>query len=141
MGSIGELPSLGNGMFYMNSRVRSADITDGLSHTLAVGERASLFCQAPWAGCVSRTVIQTSPNAPVFLTLMEEAPVMALARVGYHQFNDPYSVPYDFFSPHRTVVNFAFADGSARKISVDTSLPVLSALGSIRGSESVTLDE
>ena len=42
-GRIGEYPTQGNGVFYRNSRTRHADIKDGLSMTLSIGERGAFL--------------------------------------------------------------------------------------------------
>ncbi len=41
------------GMFYRNSGVRMADVTDGASNTLFVGERSSRLAYATWTGSVT----------------------------------------------------------------------------------------
>ena len=41
------------GMFYRNSAVRMADVTDGSSNTLFVGERSSSLAYATWTGSVT----------------------------------------------------------------------------------------
>src|SRR5262245_32367172 len=71
-GEIGEEPGDGNGLFFRNSHTRFADMTDGSSNTLAVGERAALFTQTPWAGAVSHGTTRVTPGAPVTSTAVEE---------------------------------------------------------------------
>jgi prepilin-type processing-associated H-X9-DG protein len=55
---------------------------------------------------------------------------MPLARVGRKHLNDPWSEPYDFFSPHPSACQFAFCDGSVRGVNFSTSVPVLQAMAS-----------
>jgi hypothetical protein len=134
-------PDAGDGVFYRNSRVRIADITDGASTTLAVGERPALFAQAPWAGAITGGSCQTTPGAPVYVALREPPSVMVMARVGKRRLMDPHSEPYDFFSPHRDVIHFAFADGSARPLSTAVSLDVLAALATRSGGEVISASD
>jgi len=128
----------GDGMFYCNSQTRVRDIVDGLSSTIAVGERAALFAKGPWAGAVAYGSIRTTVDAPVFLSLVEAAPVMPLARLsGRRCLNDPYLEPYDFFSAHRNVAPFLFADGSVHLLSQQVDPNVLLGLITIAGGETV----
>jgi len=137
-GEMGEHPFLSDGMFYCNSRVTVKDVTDGLSTTLALGERACWLCRSPWVGAVSSGMVEISDNAPVWYITKEEAPVQTLASFFNNiPLNDPASTPYCFFSSHRTVVVFAFADGSARPLSTSTAYPVLEALSTIANGEVV----
>lgn len=136
-GLLGTHPEAGNGCFYRNSRVKLTDIKDGTSYTLALGERAALFTQTPWAGAMSGGTAQTRLGAPVYISIAEPAPVMVMARIGHRAFMDPYSEPYDFFSPHAGFVHFAFADGSVHPLSIRTDIAVLQALATIAGDESL----
>src|SRR5439155_24611557 len=106
-----------DGLFFRNSMVRSIEVTDGLSNTLALGERACLMAQSPWAGLVNTGTCRTTPNAPVYVSIIEPSPTLVLARVnGRRTLNDPNSEPYDYFSPHANVAMFAFADATVRRL-------------------------
>lgn len=128
----------GTGIFYRNSRTRILDITDGTSSTLAIGERGALLAQAPWAGAVPGGTCRTTVDAPVYQSVAMSASSMVMARMsGRRPLNDPYSEPYDFFSPHRTVTNFLFADGSVHSLSNGVPLGTLRALATRAGDEVV----
>jgi prepilin-type N-terminal cleavage/methylation domain-containing protein len=137
---IGDTPGCGNGLFYRNSRVRFADIGDGTSNTFAVGERAALFTQAPWAGAVSAGTARITPGAPVTSDAVEDAPVQVLAHCGSHALNDNRSDPDDFFTPHVGTAFFLFADGSVRPVSVKTDVDIIRALATRNGGEVVNPD-
>jgi prepilin-type N-terminal cleavage/methylation domain-containing protein/prepilin-type processing-associated H-X9-DG protein len=139
-GDLGGAPDVSNGIFYRNSRTRLTDVADGTSNTLAVGERAALFAQSPWCGVISAGTVRTTPGAPVYQSISEPAPAMPLARVNKKPLNDPFSEPYDFFSPHPGLVNFAFADGSVRALRPDLDQAVLQALATRAGDEPVSTD-
>jgi prepilin-type N-terminal cleavage/methylation domain-containing protein/prepilin-type processing-associated H-X9-DG protein len=131
----------GNGLFFRNSRVHFADITDGSSNTFAIGERASLFTQTPWAGAVSYGTTRITPGAPVNnQSAVEEAATQVLVHIAVHTLNDPNSDPEDFFSPHAGVANFLFADGSVRPLHAETSLGVLQALATRNGGETANVE-
>jgi prepilin-type N-terminal cleavage/methylation domain-containing protein/prepilin-type processing-associated H-X9-DG protein len=132
-------PDFGNGVFFRNSRVRLQDITDGTSNTLAIGERCAMFTQTPWAGVMTGGTARTTPGAPVYTSIAEPAPTMALARIGNRTLNDPSSEPYDFFSPHGTVVQFLFADGSVHALSIGIDSFVLRCLATRAASDPVDL--
>lgn len=127
-----------NGMFSRNSHVRFADVTDGYSNTIAIGERASLFTKAAWAGAVSFGSTRITPGAPVSNpSAIEDAPTQALAHVDVESINDPTGNEEDFYTPHGTTAIFLFADGSVHGISTNVGLSVLQALCTRNGGEPI----
>ena len=67
----------------------------------------------------------------------QPAPAMPMARVGRKPLNDPWSEPYDFFSPHPAVCQFIFGDGSVRGVNFSTPVPVLHAMATRSNGEVV----
>ena len=140
MGLINTHPHIGNGLFQRNSSVRLSDITDGKTNTIAIGERAAMFAESPWAGVMTGGTCRTTPGAPVYQAVTEKAPSMVMARVGNRTLNNAYSEPYDFFSPHSNVVQFVFADGAVHALSMAIDLDVLRAMATRNNRESVSRD-
>jgi prepilin-type N-terminal cleavage/methylation domain-containing protein/prepilin-type processing-associated H-X9-DG protein len=140
-GDLTNSPADGNGLFSRNRFYAFRDVGDGLSNTLAIGERAALFVQVPWVGVLDKGTVQTTAGAPVFQASAFPASAMPMARIGHKSFNDPWSEPYDFFSPHPGSLNFLFADGSVHSFPLTTSLDVLQALATRAGGETLTYSE
>lgn len=127
-----------NGMFSRNSRVHFADVTDGTSNTIAIGERGAFFTQAAWAGAVNFGTTRITPGAFVNNpNVIEDAPTQALAHIDVETINDPRGDPEDFFTPHTGVALFLFADGSVHPITISLRLQTLQALATRDGGEVV----
>src|SRR4051794_33654402 len=88
-------PDLGNGVFYRNSRVRIADITDGVSNTFIVGERSSDIALASWTGAIPGSKVPLTRDP----TVTEDWYFLVLGH-GDHLPNTPSAHIDDFFSRH-----------------------------------------
>ena len=117
--SIESQPDAGNGMFFQNSRLRMADVRDGQSNTLLIGERSSRLDFATWVGAV--------PGA-----FRGRARIVGTASsVPNHVLNDFA----DFGSYHAFGANFAMVDGSVHLLSDQIELSVYQALATRAGHE------
>lgn len=131
-----------DGVFWINSKVRIADIYDGTSNTLLFGERLhwdpvytaieSLGGWA-WSNYLSSQDYLFSTPVPVNYTIPPGTPLTFAVE-------DPRVCA--FGSAHPNGANFAFVDGSTRFLSLTSNadLPVLQALSTRNGGELVQID-
>jgi prepilin-type N-terminal cleavage/methylation domain-containing protein/prepilin-type processing-associated H-X9-DG protein len=110
-----------NGVFLRDRRFKFADITDGLSNTLFVGERASNMSSTTWTGAVLGGVVpaQRYPDPAEQLANAESSAALVLAHGSRtHIPNDQLVFDADATSSyHISGVNFLFGDGSVHSIS------------------------
>jgi prepilin-type N-terminal cleavage/methylation domain-containing protein len=103
-----------NGVFHRNSRIRVADITDGTSNTIGIGERSSDFVESAWVGVVPKAEMvynQTTPP-PQFNPALNQPcqnwrpPITAIVVHGRQYVpNDPAGSPASFHSLMATVAS------------------------------------
>ena len=109
-----------NGVTYQNSSVSLADITDGSSNTLLIGETLT----GTWASatsCCVRTNIDRTINQPI-----------NIQGTNYYVY---------WMSKHPSQVNFVNCDGSVRPVNQTINKLVLNKLVTRNGGESISADE
>jgi prepilin-type processing-associated H-X9-DG protein len=121
------LPDIINGPFYRNSRTRIADVTDGLSSTVFVGESDAVLTNKTWVGVVpgSCTPPQDPPigigdtNSAGCLVGVHSGPdVTDHPNMIIHAPNNPFGHTDQMWSSHAGPgANVLFGDGSARMVS------------------------
>jgi prepilin-type N-terminal cleavage/methylation domain-containing protein/prepilin-type processing-associated H-X9-DG protein len=128
-----------NGAFLRNRTFRIADITDGLSNTLFVGERATNMSSSTWVGAVTGAVVpaQRYPNSLDQLANAEASSALVLSHGSQtHIPNDQLVFDADAASSyHIDGVNFLFGDGSVHSISNHIGGSVYEALLTRAGGE------
>ena len=115
---------MGDGVFSHNSKLRIADITDGMSNTILLGEHRSdkkLNWHSTWVGLVPRG---------------EEATARFLA-VSDHTPNSPALHIDDFSSWHTGGVHLLFGDGRVRFLTQSVDFGIFRAITTRAGSEVV----
>ncbi|MFN7292463.1 MAG: DUF1559 domain-containing protein [Pirellula sp.] len=133
-----------NGMFHRNVGVRHAQITDGTSNTIGIGERASMFAPNGWAGVIPTAQTVFSPRiaasrGQVVGQTVRPAITMATVHVRTGGPNAPIGSPGGFWSPHTGGCLFLLMDGSTHTISTNVDMPTYRAMAGRNDGLVVTL--
>ncbi len=137
-----------NGMFHRNASIRSADVTDGLSMTVGIGERHSGFVRSAWAGIVAGQEVlynfdmSPSPYNPNLPPCQNWRPTITavVAHSRQSSINDPTGSPGQFYSPHSQGSHFLFMDGSAHMINASIQKETMWALCTRNNQEVIAAD-
>jgi type II secretory pathway pseudopilin PulG len=116
---IHDVPYNGNGTFYGNSKTKFRDLSDGLSNTIIIGERASKFGSSIWHGYIKGVA---EPGARILGTT-DHTPS---APIGHFD---------DFSSYHTGGTHFVFGDCATRILSNQINLTVYQGLATRSGGE------
>lgn len=135
--NLDDTPLQSQGIFYRNSSTRVRDITDGLSNTLAVGERTN----GPIPGSATaggHEVFETAWSAAVreITDLPDDHGHMVLFETQFRP-NQPGGDDKGLSAPHVGLCQFALCDGSVRAISENIDEGIYNALGTRSGGEVV----
>ncbi len=148
-GLAGTFGPAGVGMFWRNSKVTAARVTDGLSNTIAAGERSSNHSPSTWTGAVTggqcpawMAVVPNQPYAPPPSAAYDnadygEAFIFAHCNATHLPNADfpPVTTPIPFIAFHTGGAHFLFGDGSVRFISSSVDGATYQSLGTISGGE------
>ena len=117
------LPCAINGPFYRNSHTRIADVVDGLSQTVFIGERTSKLADATWFGVVPFASVSpkpgwpSDPNSGGDLVAAHSGPdVHDHPNVIIHAPNHPFGHTDEMYSEDGDGGNVLMGDGSVRFI-------------------------
>ena len=132
----------GRGMFYRNSKTRIADVTDGLSNTLAVGEKNAKNTMATWVGVILGAQWRSANDTANYGGVPSN--IAAAKVLGHACRQHPPSaeagVAEDFSSPHINGVNMLFADGSVHAVRASVNMNVYPFTASIADGQALNID-
>ena len=131
----------GDGMFWRDDAVNVAGVTDGLSQTIAAGERSYALGQSTWVGSVTGAGLYPVNNDGIGYPRLEPAPGMTLGQSGGNYGpGDPRGEVIQYHSRHPGGVNFLFADGHVAFLKTSLSYKTFQALTTRAGGEVVSGD-
>ena len=130
-GSMGTSPFANDGILLHggpNSAVSEKQVTDGLSHTLIMGERGISDSLYGWPYCGAGDAFGTGCGDNLMST-----------QLGLSQGYPDGNHDYHFWSYHPNLAQFIMADGSGQVLSYNIDLSVFQALSTKAGGELVQL--
>ncbi|MEE2639928.1 MAG: DUF1559 domain-containing protein [Planctomycetota bacterium] len=144
----GDAGVVADGPFFRNSTTRFANILDGTSNTIFVGEHGSRLSEKTWVGVVPGAYThpgfvspENGPDAAATLTLVHAGPSGGeLDITGFpiiHPVNFPTYHVGQMFSEHPTGGNVLLGDGSVQFLSENIDLILFAELSSMAESESI----
>ena len=138
-----------SGPFYRNSKTRLAEITDGLSHTVFIGEHTTISDKT-WVGVVPSS--ESCPRDPQRFpfTTCDAAATFVLCHAGpaanepgiIHPPSFPTCHVCQMYAPWAAGGGFVLiGDGSVRFVATEVNLDAWAAMCSVRGGEVVNVEE
>jgi prepilin-type processing-associated H-X9-DG protein len=142
-GDVSDIPArdIGNGLFFRNSAVRIADVLDGTSQTIALGEKSQNLARATWVGAITHAAVPITELIAENGLSPESGGALVLSHTG--ELDGPNSKPAhadQFWARHPGGCNFCFADGSVRFVKEKRPLAIFQALATRQGSEIIAPD-
>ena len=146
--TVEDCSTIADGPLYRNSRTRTADVTDGLSNTVFIGEH-SMISDKTWVGVVPGAQVCTIDPAKFPLTACDRAATLVNVHSGpavaeidpitgfapIHAPNSPLCHVCQMYSPHVGGAHVLLGDGSVRFVSQLVHQPTWAALSSCRKGE------
>lgn len=129
----------GNGIFFRDSRLGAAEILDGTSQTLLVGERSQYLGPATWTGAVTGAVLLPDLSDGVGGGPPENGTGMVLGHIGEGLSPGDRGCEVNmYYSIHGDGVQFLFADAHASYLNASLGYDVFLALTTRSGGESIS---
>lgn len=136
--------TIADGPMYRNSRMRPADVIDGLSNTVFLGEHSGILSNKTWVGVVPGAAVCANDPTLFPITQCDHAATLVNVHSGpaideidpitgfapIHPPNSPLSHVCQMYSGHSGGAFVLLGDGSARFISQFIHQPTWAALSS-----------
>jgi prepilin-type processing-associated H-X9-DG protein len=136
-----------NGPMYRNSRITFAAVTDGLSNTIAAGERTPFLSDSVWPGVVPGSAhfsygqfANDDWDGPGSYVASNSGPSIYEAPAIIHPPNSPVGDTDEMYCLHPGGANILLCDGSVRFIKASIDLSTWAALSSRCGGEVISSD-
>lgn len=127
-----------DGLTYFRSAVRFSDITDGLSQTMAIGERGiSDDYDWGWTLCGAGMCLQSAYVNGVYYCQLGTGDSVLNAGQGFGPGDGGGTHNLHFWSNHIGGGNFAFGDGSVRFVNYTIDFNTFKALSTRSGAEMI----
>ena len=134
--TVDDYKGIADGPLYRNSRTRIAEITDGLTHTVFLGEHHPILSSKTWVGvipgatvCPSEAFAFSACDYAATLVLAHSGPASAELHV-IHPPNSPMCHVCQMYSEHEGGCNVLMGDGSVRFIDEMIFQPLWAAMAS-----------
>lgn len=142
--SVEDYEGVADGPLFRNSRTRIADVTDGLSQTVFIGEHSSVLSNKTWVGVVPGAAVCGNNSQKFPLTECDHGATLVNVHSGpasdeidpvtgfapIHPPNSPLCHVCQMYSEHPSGANVLLGDGSVRFISLFIHQPTWAALSS-----------
>jgi prepilin-type N-terminal cleavage/methylation domain-containing protein len=146
VGVNGDVSAVADGPFFRNSRTAFSAVTDGLSHTIFLGEHSSKLSEKTWVGVVpgastipAVATPENGPDSAATLVLVHAGPSGGeLDITGFpiiHPVNFPTLHVGQMYSEHPGGGQVCMGDGSVRFLSQYIDLLLFAELSSIQDGE------